>query len=119
MTTPATTLRRERRREVTFEPTGRHPFGRARTRYAYFAAVAVPWIIGAALIPVRDELDQSSALILVVPIALIALAGGIGPGLLASVSATLSFDVLLTRPYFGLAIHDNDDVVAAVTLLIV
>lgn len=119
MHTIASTMRRERRREVTFEPTVRHPLDPNRIRYAYLAAVAIPWIVGAALIPVRDELDQSSAVILVVPVALIALAGGIGPGLLGSVSATLSFDVLLTRPYFGLAIHDNDDVVAAVTLLIV
>jgi hypothetical protein len=115
----STTFRRERRREVTIEPTERHPLGLARTRWAYLAAVVIPWIVGAALIPVRDELDQSSALILVVPVALIALAGGLGPGLLASVSATVSFDVLLTRPYFGFAIHDNDDVVAAVTLLVV
>ena len=119
MNTIASTMRRERRREVTFEPAERRPLGSTRVRWAAAAAVVVPWIVSAALIPVRDELDQSSALILVVPVALIALAGGIGPSLLGSVSATLSFDVLLTRPYFGLAIHDNDDVVAAVTLLIV
>lgn len=119
MATLANNMRRERRREVTIEPTERHPLGLTRTRWAYLAAVAGPWVIGAILIPLRDELDQSSALILVVPVALVALAGGLGPALVAAVSATLSFDVLLTRPYFGFDIHDNDDVVAAVTLLVV
>lgn len=115
----ASTMRRERRRALTIEPTERHPLGALRTRRAYVAAVIAPVAVAAALIPLRDELDQSTALILVVPVVLVALAGGIGPGLLASLSATLSFDVFLTRPYFGLAIHADDDIVAAVTLLIV
>jgi K+-sensing histidine kinase KdpD len=67
----------------------------------------------------REHLDQSAALILVVPVLVVALAGGIGPGLLAAASATVSFDVLLTRPYYDFSIHNGDDVVAAVTLLVV
>lgn len=113
------TWQRERRRELPFEPTERQPLGAVRTRVAYVAAIAVPLAVGALMIPLRDELDQSTALILVVPVLLVALAGGIGPGLLAAVSATVTFDVLLTRPYFGFAIHADDDVVAAVTLLVV
>ena len=113
------TWQRERRRELAFEPTERQPLGVTRTRVAYVAAIVVPLAVGALMIPLRDELDQSTALILVVPVLLVALAGGIGPGLLAAVSATVSFDVLLTRPYFGFAIHADDDVVAAVTLLVV
>jgi K+-sensing histidine kinase KdpD len=111
--------RRERRRELTIEPTARHPIGTNRTRRAYLAAVIAPFAIGALLIPLRDELDQSTALILVVPVAIVALAGGIGPGLLSAICATLSFDLWLTRPYYGFAIHGDDDVVAAVTLLAV
>ena len=113
------TWQRERRRELAFEPTERQPLGATRLRLAYVAAIFVPLAVGALMIPWRDELDQSTALILVVPVLLVALAGGIGPGLLAAVSATVTFDVLLTRPYFGFSIHGNDDVVAAVTLLIV
>jgi K+-sensing histidine kinase KdpD len=113
------TWQRERRRELPFEPTERQPLGAARTRLAYIAAIVTPLAVGALMIPLRDELDQSTALILVVPVLLVALAGGIGPGLLAALSATMTFDVLLTRPYFGFAIHGDDDVVAAVTLLIV
>ena len=113
------TWQRERRRELAFEPTERRPLGAMRTRVAYVAAIVVPLAVGALMIPLRDELDQSTALILVVPVLLVALAGGIGPGLLAAVSATVTFDVLLTRPYFGFAIHADDDVVAAVTLLVV
>jgi two-component system sensor histidine kinase KdpD len=119
MNSSGSTWRRERRREVAIEPTVRHPFGAIRVRRAYVAAIVAPLAIAAALIPLRDELDQSTALILVVPVAIVALTGGIGPGLLSAASATLSFDVFLTRPYYGFAIHDNDDVVAAVTLLVV
>src|SRR4051794_7282127 len=113
------TWQRERRRELAFEPTERQPLGATRLRLAYLAAIVVPLAVGALMIPLRDELDQSTALILVVPVLLVALAGGIGPGLLAALSATVTFDVLLTRPYFGFAIHGDDDVVAAVTLLLV
>ena len=38
-----------------------------RTRVAYAAAIVAPLVIGALMIPWRDELDQSTALILVVP----------------------------------------------------
>jgi hypothetical protein len=110
---------RERRRELAFEPTERRALGTARTLSAYLAAIVLPLGVGAAMIPWRDDLAQSTALILVLPVLLVALAGGIGPGLLAAVSATVTFDVLLTRPYLDFSIHDNDDVVAAATLLIV
>ena len=60
-----------------------------RTRRAYAAAVIAPFAIGAVLIPLRDELDQSTSLILVVPVAVVALAGGIGPALLSAISATV------------------------------
>lgn len=113
------TWQRERRRELAIEPTERQPLGVLRLRVAYVAAIVLPFAIGALMIPLRDELDQSTALILVVPVLMVALAGGIWPGLLAALSATVAFDVLLTRPYFGFAIHDDDDVVAAATLLIV
>jgi hypothetical protein len=39
--------------------------------------------------------------------------------LLAAASATVTFDVLLTRPYYDFSIHNDDDVVAALTLLVV
>jgi K+-sensing histidine kinase KdpD len=113
------TWQRDRRRELPFEPTRRQPLGATRLRLAYVAALLVPLAVGALLIPLRDELDQSTALILVLPVLLVGLVGGIGPGLLAAMSATVTFDVLLTRPYFGFAIHDDDDVIAAITLLVV
>lgn len=119
MTVMWSTWQHQRRRELRFEPTARHPLGATRVKIAYAAAILTPSVVGAAMIPIRDELDQSTALVLVLPVLLVALAGGIGPGLLAAASATITFDVLLTRPYFGLAIHDNDDVIAAVTLLLV
>ena len=77
------TWQRELRRELAIEPTERQPLGALRMRVAYAAAIFLPLAVGALMIPLRDELDQSTALILVVPVLLVALAGGIGPGLLA------------------------------------
>jgi len=119
VTSIRSTWQHERRRELAFEPTVRQPLGRTRLRAAYGAAIVAPLAVGALMIPLREHLDQSAALILVVPVLLVALGGGIGPGLLAAASATVTFDVLLTRPYYDLSIHNDDDVVAAVTLLAV
>ena len=104
---------RERRRELAIEPTEPRPLG-PRTLAAYAAAVVVPVAVGAAVIPWRDNLTHSTALILVLPVLLVALAGGIGPGLPAAAASPqpVTFDLLLTRPYLGFSIHDNDDVVA-------
>ncbi|MEO8692934.1 MAG: DUF4118 domain-containing protein [Acidimicrobiales bacterium] len=109
----------ERRRELALEPTQRQPLGSTRTKVAYVAAIVLPFAVGALMIPWRDDLDQSTALVLVLPVLIVALAGGLGPALLAAVMATAAFDLLLTRPYFGFSIHDNNDVVAAVTLFVV
>ena len=84
-----------------------------RTLAAYVAAIVVPVAVGAAVIPWRDSLTQSTSLILVLPVLLVALAGGIGPGLLAAASATVAFDLLLTRFYLGFSIHENDDAVSS------
>jgi Domain of unknown function (DUF4118) len=109
----------ERRRELAVEPSRRQPLGSARTKIAYVAAIVLPFAVGALLIPWRDELDQSTALVLVLPVLIVALAGGLGPALVAAVMATATFDLLLTRPYFGFSIHDDNDVVAAITLFVV
>src|SRR4029078_4506122 len=113
MTSIRSTWQHERRRELPFEPTVRQPLGRVRTRAAYVAAIFAPLAAAAVMIPLREHLDQSAALILVAPVLFVPLAGGIGPGLLAAASATVSFDALLTRPYYDFSIHNGDDVVAA------
>ena len=69
------------------------------------------------LIPWREDLEQSTALILTLPVLVVAVLGGAGPGVLSAVVAGVCFDFALTIPYHQLAIRDNDDMVALVVLV--
>ena len=83
-------------------------------------AVVLPICTAVALVPVRDEIDRSTAaLTLVVPVVLVALRGGRGPAAAATVVAPLAFDVLLTRPYQQLEIAVAADLEATVILAVV
>jgi hypothetical protein len=101
------------------QPAERWRYNRRRLVAAYLAAIALPVVVAAALIPFRDDLAQTSALLLVVPVVVVATLGGVGPSLVAALAASVAFDVLLTRPFYDLAIHDSDDIVAAIVLLAV
>lgn len=90
-----------------------------RLATAYVTALVVPLLLAAAMIPFRAEHARTLPLVLVVPVVAVALLGATGPAVVAACSAGLAYDVLLTSPYYRLAIHDSDDVVAAVTLLVV
>ena len=83
----------------------------------YAAGLVVPILVAVALIPFRDDLQQSAALLMIIPVIAMALLAGAGPAGVAAVSAGTSFGVLLTRPYGEFAIHHGADVVATVTLL--
>jgi hypothetical protein len=73
----------------------------------------------AALVPVRDEVDNATALLVLAAIVpAIALLGGRWPTAVAAVSAALSFDVFHTEPYGSLVIDGADDVVKTLLLLV-
>lgn len=100
-------------------PEARRP---ERSRVAGWSALALvlPVVVSAAMVPLRDDIDRSTAaLVLVLPVVLVAVRGGRVPAGLAAVAAPLSFDVLLTRPYQRLDIAVAADVEAAVILLVV
>ena len=79
-----------------------------------------PIVVAAALVPLREELVSTNlALILVVVVALSAIAGGRGPGLLAAVIAAMSYDFFLTKPYLHLRIDNADDLETALILLVI
>ncbi len=84
-------------------------------------AAAAPLAVAAALTPWRSTLDTAdSALVLVVVV--VAVASGTGrrtPAALAAVSAALSFDFLLTRPYESLRIVRHQDLVTEILLVVV
>jgi hypothetical protein len=79
-----------------------------------------PIAVAAALVPLREELDNTNlALALVVVVVVAALVGGRGAGALAAVVAAMSYDFFLTRPYLSLTIDSADDVETTIFLLIV
>ena len=84
------------------EPGAASTLGRGRTVPAYLLAVALPIAVGAALIAVRDQLDQSISLVMLLPVLAVAVVGGAVPGIVGALSAGLAFDVLHTEPYYRL-----------------
>lgn len=84
------------------------------------AGVVLPVVTSLALVPVREEIDPSTAaLVLVLPVVVVAHRGGRVPAALAAVVTPLAFDVLLTRPYHRLEMAVAADLEAAVILLVV
>lgn len=81
------------------------------------AAVLLPLALGAALIPVREELSQSISLLMVLPVLVIALLANVRLSTVAALVAAAAFDLFHTRPYYQPVIDDADDVVETVVLL--
>jgi hypothetical protein len=79
-----------------------------------------PILVASALVPLREELDNTNlALALVVVVVAAALAGGRGPAAVAAVVAAMSYDFFLTRPYLSLTIDSADDVETTIFLLVI
>lgn len=95
--------------------------GRLRPRHAALvAAVVVPPVVCGVLVPFRTGVSNThAALLLVLVVVAIAANGHRSAGLLAALSAALSFDLLLTEPYGRLAISRRLDVETTVLLLLV
>jgi Domain of unknown function (DUF4118) len=79
-----------------------------------------PLIVAALLVPFRTTFAATaSALLLTAIIVAVAISGDRTSGYLATISATLSFDVLLTQPYGRLAITHRPDLETAICLFVV
>ena len=79
-----------------------------------------PIVVAAALVPLRNEIDNANlALAMVVVVVVAAAVGGRGAGVLAAVIATISYDFFLTRPYLSLTIDSADDVETTIFLLVI
>jgi K+-sensing histidine kinase KdpD len=84
------------------------------------AAVAAPVGVAAVLTRFRGHLDiADDALLVVVVVVAVACSGRRLAGAVAAVSAALSFDLFLTRPYGSLRITRSSDLLTAVLLLVV
>ena len=103
----------------TVEPAEGQPLERARLIAGYVLAVALPALTAAATIPLRGSHTSAAAVVLVLAVVVVAAIGTTGPALVAAVWAGVVFDLLLTKPYYRLAISDGDDLSAAVSLVVV
>jgi K+-sensing histidine kinase KdpD len=93
---------------------------RHRSPISLVAGALLPLGVAALLIPFRANFaSPAAALVLVAVVVAVAIAGHRASGLVASVSATLWFDVFLTRPYERLAITHRPDIETAVSLFVV
>jgi K+-sensing histidine kinase KdpD len=108
-----------RPRQPAAHPAERAFFDPSRRMIPWVAAVVFPVVVAFVLVPWRDDLAQSTATIMMLPVVIVAGWGGLGPALVAAVVASTAFDVALTSPYYKLTIHENDDVVAMIVLLVV
>jgi len=90
-------------------------------RPAVIAAAAVAPLLCCALIAVFREsvIPSTAALVLVLVVVAAAATGDRIAGIVAALSAGAWFDVLLTEPYGRLTIHNRDDIVVTVLLVLV
>jgi uncharacterized protein DUF4118 len=78
-----------------------------------------PILGAAALVAVRGHIANTNvALILAVVVVAAGALGGRAAGMMAGLTAAVSFDFFHTRPYLSLLIHDADDVEMTLLLLI-
>ena len=88
--------------------------------FVLLAAVVAPIATALALTPWRDRLDTAdNALFLVVVIVAVASTGRRLAALIAALTAALSFDFFLTRPYYSLRITRHQDLITELLLLVV
>jgi K+-sensing histidine kinase KdpD len=91
-----------------------------RDRWIIAGAVAAPFAAAAALIPLRDRLDNTNiALLLVITVVAAAASGRRSAAVLSALSAAAGFNVFHTQPYLSLRIESSDDLETAVLLLVV
>jgi hypothetical protein len=85
---------------------------------AFSALVAIG--AGAALVPIRGSVDNAvTVLVLAAVVSLCGALGGWRAGIWAAVAAGVSFNFFHTQPYLSLRIHDADDVLTTVVLMVV
>ncbi len=93
---------------------------RSTTQMGIAIGGLAPILVAILLVPLREEFVSTNlALILVVVVVLVAVVGGRAAGAVAAVTAAMSFDFFLTRPYLTMRITSADDIETALLLLVV
>jgi K+-sensing histidine kinase KdpD len=84
------------------------------------AAVFVPLIVSAVLVPFRHSFDNANAALLLVLFIVAVASFGIRPaGVIAAVSSAVWFDFFLTVPYNRLTIANRDDIETTILLVVI
>src|SRR5215207_3216841 len=91
--TSRTASRRQqpRVRSAMLEPADDIRLERIPTWSGYAIAVLLPIATAAALIPFRDDLQQGAAMIMIVPVLIVAVLAGAQPAIVAALTAGVSF----------------------------
>jgi K+-sensing histidine kinase KdpD len=93
---------------------------RHRRRGSVVAALVLPCVVAAAMVPFRATFaNAAAALVLVAVVVAVAVLGTRSAGYLASFSSAAWFDFFLTRPYDQFTINRRPDVEAAVCIFLV
>lgn len=89
-------------------------------KVGWLSALVLPFVVAAALIPLRDVVAGADiALVLALVILAAATLGGRTTGTAAGVTAAIAFDVFFTRPYYSLRIDRAQDLETVVLMLVV
>jgi hypothetical protein len=97
-----------------------HTIESVPTKVVAIGALIAPLGLCAALVPVRDDVaNTNAALVLVLVVVGFAASGHRAAGVLSALSAGVSFDFFLTSPYESVAIRSGDDIETFVLLLVV
>jgi hypothetical protein len=76
--------------------------------------------VGAALVIIRGEVDNSvTVLALAATVSLCGAFGGLRAGVSGAIFAAVAFNFFHTQPYLSLRIHDADDILTTLALLLV
>lgn len=113
---PAAQLRARSRAEAV-APGTRARLPRGRLIRAYLLALVAPVATAIAVTPWRVDHGRTMAIILMVPVAVVATLGATGPGLVSAVVAGLAYDLLLAAPYNSFAIANPDETITMITLV--
>lgn len=91
-----------------------------RTIWAWLAAVAVPIVLAAAILPVRDAFNLPTVLLIfLLGVQTTALIGGVLPAAVTAVIASVLANLLFTPPYGSLTIAEPANAFALVVFLAV
>ena len=85
-----------------------------------FLAFLVVVLASAGLLVLRDVLTTPIvALLFLIPVVVAAIRWGLAPGIVASITAFLSFNYFFIPPYYTLAVHQTQDILALIVFLAV